>query len=479
MTRTLRQSCRMIASTSALAAILATAAASPAALAAQPASDAPAPAAAAPAAAAPAASTAPTVATGTLADGAAWRTEVPAAWNGKLVLFAHGFRAGPANPAWDSGFAPTASALVARGYAVASSSYATTGWALGTAAQDQLGTLAAFHDRFGTASRVIAVGRSMGGLVTSMMAEIPDSGIDGAVSTCGLVGGGVSLNNYQLDAAYAAAELLLPGQNVRLTGFTTQAEATETIAALKAALQQATTSAEGRGRLALVAALLNTPTELDGVDADNPEALAAAQAKLVLDTLPTVIERRHTIVNAAGGDSGWTAGVDYSKVLQSSAQRQLVEYMYAKGGLSLNGDLSTLTANAHIEPSNQGLQWMLKTSTPIGELQVPLLATHTTVDLLAPVEYQEEYAETVHQAGKNSLFRQAFVNRAGHCNFTVAENIAAIDAMDQRLQTGNWGSVATAANLQRAATSLKLDGANFVEFRPDEFINDRTWTPAH
>lgn len=464
---TLRQSCRMIASTSALTALLATAVASPAVVAAQPRLDI--------SASATAATAPPTTATGTLPDGAAWRADVPADWNGKLVLFAHGFRPGPANPAWDNGFAPTANELIGRGYAVASSSYATTGWALGTAAQDQIDTLAAFEQNFGEAERVIAVGRSMGGLVTSMMAELPASGIDGAVSTCGLVGGGVSLNNYQLDAAYAAAELLLPGQDIRLTGFTTPAQSAETVAALKAALQQAGESAEGRARLALVAALLNTPTDLEGVDANNPEALAAAQAKLIADTLPTVIERRHTIVNAAGGDSGWTAGVDYSALLQASEQRQLVKHMYAVAGLNLTTDLSTLTANADIEPSVEGYEWMLRTSTPTGELQVPLLATHTVVDLLAPVEYQEEYAETVRQAGGNSLFRQAFVNRAGHCNFTVAENIAAIEAMDQRLETGHWGSVATTANLQRAAESLELDGAAFVEYRPDEFINDREW----
>ncbi|MET4591861.1 pimeloyl-ACP methyl ester carboxylesterase [Arthrobacter sp. 754] len=464
---TLRQSCRMIASTSALTALLATAVASPAVVAAQPRLDI--------SASATAATAPPTTATGTLPDGAAWRADVPADWNGKLVLFAHGFRPGPANPAWDNGFAPTANELIGRGYAVASSSYATTGWALGTAAQDQIDTLAAFEQNFGEAERVIAVGRSMGGLVTSMMAELPASGIDGAVSTCGLVGGGVSLNNYQLDAAYAAAELLLPGQDIRLTGFTTPAQSAETVAALKAALQQAGESAEGRARLALVAALLNTPTDLEGVDANNPEALAAAQAKLIVDTLPTVIERRHTIVNAAGGDSGWTAGVDYSALLQASEQRQVVKYMYAVAGLNLTADLSTLTGNADIEPSVEGYEWMLRTSTPTGELQVPLLATHTVVDLLAPVEYQEEYAETVRQAGGNSLFRQAFVNRAGHCNFTVAENIAAIEAMDQRLETGHWGSVATTANLQRAAESLELDGAAFVEYRPDEFINDREW----
>ena len=470
MTRTLRQSCRTIVSATALSAVLA-AAALPAAVAAPPAAGGSSPVAASQAPS----TVAPTVATGTIANGATWRAEVPADWNGKLVLFAHGFRPGPANPAWDNSFAPTASELIKRGYAVASSSYAATGWALETAAQDQLDTLAAFEEQFGEADRVIAMGRSMGGLVTSMMAEIPDAGIDGAVSTCGLVGGGVALNNYQLDAAYAAAELLLPGQDVRLTGFTTPEQSNATIASLKAALQQATESAEGRARIALVASLLNTPTELHGVDVDNPDALAAAQAQLVLNTLPTVIERRHTIVNAAGGDSGWTAGVDYAKLLRASAQRPQVEHMYRLAGLDLSDDLGTLTANADIAPDEAGLDWMQRTSTPTGELQVPLLATHTLVDLLAPVEYQEEYAETVRRAGGNSLFRQAFVDREGHCSFTVAENVASVEAMDQRLDTGRWADSAKTSVLQKSAESLGLDGAAFVDFRPDEFINDRVW----
>ena len=425
-----------------------------------------------------AASAAPTVATGTLDNGAAWRAEVPADWNGKVVLFAHGFRPGPANPAWDAGFDPTAQELIRRGYAVASSSYAATGWALETAVQDQLDTLAAFEQRFGEADRVIAMGRSMGGLVTSLMAEVPGAGIDGAVSTCGLVGGGVALNNYQLDAAHAAAELLLPGQDVQLTGFTAPGQSDATITALREALEEARGSAEGRARIALVAALLHTPTELDGVDAEDPEALAAAQAELVLQTLPTVIERRHTIVEAAGGDSGWTAGVDYARLLRSSDQRHQVRHLYRLAGLDLATDLGTLSRSADIAPDEDGLEWMLQTSTPTGELQVPVLATHTLVDLLAPVEYQEEYAETVRRAGEQSLFRQAFVDREGHCAFTVAENVAAVEAMDERLETGRWGSLARTASLQRSAESLDLDGAAFVDHRPDEFVGDRTWYAA-
>lgn len=443
------------------------------------------PAAAAPAALVPVTSTtaggsadapAPTtVATGTLANGASWQAEVPADWNGKVLLFAHGFRPGPANPAWDAGFDPTAQELIRRGYAVASSSYAETGWALETAVQDQLDTLAAFEQRFGEADRVIAMGRSMGGLVASLMAEVPGAGIDGAVSTCGLVGGGVALNNYQLDAAYAATELLLPGQDVQLTGFTAPEDSGATIAALRAALEEARGSAEGRARIALVAALLHTPTELDGVDTEDPEALAAAQAELVLQTLPTVIERRHTIVNAAGGDSGWTAGVDYTQLLRSSDQRHQVRHMYGLAGLDLADDLGTLTRNADIAPDEEGLEWMLRTSTPTGELQVPVLATHTLVDLLAPVEYQEEYAETVRRAGEQSLFRQAFVDREGHCRFTVAENVAAVEAMDERLEAGHWGSLAKTSSLQSAAESLGLDGAAFADHRPDEFVGDRSW----
>ena len=265
---------------------------------------------------------------------------------------------------------------------------------------------------------------------------------------------------------------------MQLTGFTAPGQSDATIAALREALDEARGSAEGRARIALVAALLHTPTELDGVDAEDPEALAAAQAELVLQTLPTVIERRHTIVEAAGGDSGWTAGVDYARLLRSSDQRHQVRHLYRLAGLDLATDLGTLSRSADIAPDEDGLEWMLQTSTPTGELQVPVLATHTLVDLLAPVEYQEEYAETVRRAGGQSLFRQAFVDREGHCAFTVAENVAAVEAMDERLETGRWGSLARTSSLQRSAESLGLDGAAFVDHRPDEFVGDRTWYAA-
>jgi hypothetical protein len=63
--------------------------------------------------------------TGTLADGATYVIDVPAGWNGTLLLYSHGYVApGSANPAQDVGDGITATYLLGAGYALAGSSYA-------------------------------------------------------------------------------------------------------------------------------------------------------------------------------------------------------------------------------------------------------------------------------------------------------------------------------------------------------------------
>lgn len=415
---------------------------------------------------------------GTLPSGATWAAELPQNWNGKLVLYSHGFRPGPENPAWDPGFDSTARALTGQGFAVASSSYAGTGWALGTAVEDQLGTLAAFSAAAGEPARTIAFGTSMGGLVSSLIAETPDSGVDGAVSTCGLLGGGINLNNYQLDGIHALAELLLPGRDLQLTGFRNGEEAGVTIAALMGAVQQAQATPEGRARLALAAALMNTPTWFSGDTVPGGKDYTAqqeAQYNWLLQTIPFVVGSRASIVNAAGGDSGWNKGVDYRSLLQDSSQRQQVNALYRGAGLDLQRDLRTLTGNADITPDPGALAWMNRTSTPHGNLQMPVLTMHTLADILAPVEYMEEYEETVREAKATALLRQAYIERTGHCTFTDAERVAAVQAMDKRLDTGRWANLAEPAQLNSRAEATGLGEADFIKYRPAEFVNDRSY----
>ncbi|MBO0789325.1 MAG: hypothetical protein J2P33_24960, partial [Actinobacteria bacterium] len=81
--------------------------------------------------------------TGTLPDGASYKIECPAgAWNGTLFLYSHGYvTPGAPNPAQDSGDPVTAGWLLDHGFALAGSSYASTGWAIQQALPDQIGTL--------------------------------------------------------------------------------------------------------------------------------------------------------------------------------------------------------------------------------------------------------------------------------------------------------------------------------------------------
>jgi pimeloyl-ACP methyl ester carboxylesterase len=188
----------------------------------------------------------PTRYSGTLPDGATWIADVPPAWNGTLLLYSHGYNPGPANPATDAPGQPTADALLARGYALAGSSYSRAGWALATAPQDQLATLAQVQHRTGRAKRVIAVGTSMGGLVTGRLAQTAGIRINGALSTCGIVGGGVDLSNYQLDGLHTLNQLFLPRTPVKLVDFASLAEATATVQRLTAAVRTAQTTAAGR-----------------------------------------------------------------------------------------------------------------------------------------------------------------------------------------------------------------------------------------
>ena len=110
--------------------------------------------------------------TGTLGNGTTWIADVPSSWNGILVLYSHGF--GPPLPA-NAPDAATRDALLARGYALAGSSYDPAGswWALNTAVSDQFATIGAVTAAAlpQAPERVLAFGTSMGGLVSALEAE--------------------------------------------------------------------------------------------------------------------------------------------------------------------------------------------------------------------------------------------------------------------------------------------------------------------
>jgi hypothetical protein len=419
--------------------------------------------------------------TGTLPDGATWVADIPQHGNGTVILFSHGF--GPLIAA-DAPDAATDADLLAQGYTLVGSSYSgPSWWALSSAVHDQFAALAALERRIPRPQRVIAWGESMGGLISAEEAQDRHGPLAGALTTCGLVAGALNLNNYQLDGEYALNELLAPNQPIRLVDYpdpTSAATAASQLTALATTAQQ---TAVGRARLALAAALLNEPTWAAGPTPPAPTDYAgqeAQQAGLLTGGLFTfIVPARFQVELAAGGNSSFTRGVDYTALLRRSSYRPEVQALYHTAGLDLGADLTTLTRNADIVADPPAITTLDRTSMVTGRLAVPEFDIHTIADQLVPVQQENWYAARVRDAGDRSDLRQAYVLAAGHCNFTPAETITALHALEHRLDTGHWDEVTEPAALNTAAATSGLGpAAPYSRFHPPVLANARS-RPFH
>ncbi|MDN0194006.1 hypothetical protein [Streptomyces sp. S.PNR 29] len=420
---------------------------------------------------------------GRLPSGATYTMDVPGAWNGTVLLYSHGYTpAGAPNPARDAPDDATKALLLDRGYALIGSSYATTGWAVTDAVPDQLATLTVFTDRFGKARRTIAWGTSYGGLVTTAIAERHADRIDGSLSLCGLVHGGVANWNNTLDPVFALKTLLAPDADIPLTDLPDQTSATDAANALTAAVDSAQSTAAGRARIALAAALHNIPvwnqptqTPPAGTDWDGQQANQYEAVKGLLKV--AAFNWRQEAESRAGGSMSWNTGVDYQALLSRSSVRKEVAELYRKAGLSLRADLATLNRAPRISADPAAVAWMSRTSSFTGKLTKPQFSVHTTGDALVPVQTESALRRAVTAAGSSALLRQAYVDNAGHCTFSPAEQLAALHTLEDRLTTGTWHGTTPAALNTRAAAADPTTPARYVPYHPTPYL--RPYDLAH
>jgi pimeloyl-ACP methyl ester carboxylesterase len=217
---------------------------------------------------------------------------------------------------------------------------------------------------------------------------------------------------------------------------------------------------QGRARLALVAALGNTPgwfTPLSPEPA--PKDYTAQQANQYewfsqVDG-PFIFALRAELEARAGGNVSWTTGVNYTTQLAHSADSLEVTALYKAAGLNLKADLATVQNATQISADPSAAQYVEKYITFDGKIGIPVLAMHTTGDGLVVPENESAYRSVVRRAGNASLLRQIFVHRAGHCAFTPAETITAARVLLHRLSTGHWtGQATNSASLNNKAAAL-------------------------
>jgi len=415
-----------------------------------------------------AAATSPSHVEGVLPDGSAYVMDVPANWNGTVLLYSHGYTPdGVPNPAQNAPSDAVRSALLDAGYAQIGSSYPETGWVLQRALPAQLATLDAFRARFGPARRTIAWGTSLGGMITTGLAERHGHRFAGTLAMCGLEQGGVANWNNTLDPLFAIRTLLMPGSTTPLVRLPDQATAFAAIGQLTAALDAAQSTPEGRARIALAAALHNIPAWTDPAQPEpspgDHDTAQFNQFGVLHLTIYVGLSWRQEAEEHAGGNMSWNTGVDYDRMLARSANREEVVALYRRAGLSLKADLGALAAAPRITADPAAVGYMARHISFGGRLTRPMLTIHTTGDPLVPVQVEHAYADAV---GSSALLRQAYVHRGGHCTFTTGEMLAALQALERRISTGRWPDTGPEA-LNRAASDVDPAATPaYVRYRP-------------
>ena len=394
--------------------------------------------------------------TGSLADGATYLIEVPANWNGTLFLYSHGYvTPGAANPAEDVGDPATRAFMLGSGYALAGSSYATTGWAIQQALPDQIAVLDLFRLTVGHPKRTIAWGHSLGGMITAGLIQRHPERFDAALPMCGVVSGGVATWNTALDSAFAFKTLLAPGSGLQVVNIT-DPETNLNISEEFLAVAQST--AQGRARIALAAALGNLPGWFTPTSPEPaPTDFASQEANQFLweqqVDFPFVFAFRAELEARAGGNPSWNAGVDFRQQLAKSIDLIEVVALYEAAGLDLDSDLETLNSAARISADPPAFRYLENNITFDGQIDFPVLTLHTKGDGLVVVQNESAYRHVVDEEGNGELLRRDFIDRAGHCAFTPAETIAAVEKLVDRLDTGRWHE-RTAAELNASAAAL-------------------------
>lgn len=408
---------------------------------------------------------------------APYKIEVPSPWNGTLVLYSHGYSFS-SHTAADVGDPVTGAWLLGHGYALAGSGYATSGWALQQAFQDQIAVLDKFDTLgFGHPSRTIAWGHSLGGMITAGLIQLFPDRFTAALPMCGVVAGGPGVWNQGLDSEFAL-QTLMPTPGSKLVNFTSFTDAAINFNVASSALAAAQQTPQGRARIALSAALADLPGWFDPA---SPEPAPTdfptqEQNQFLWDTNVDFFFAyfgRFELERRAGGNFSWNTGVDYRAQLANSADLAEVQGLYAAAGLDLNKDLDTLNSAARISADPAALDYLTRFIVFNGDNQIPVLTMHTTGDGLVDVTDESAYASVVSSQGDSSNLRQVFVHRAGHCTFTPAETISAFQTLINRLDTDSWSGTNPGAMNARAASLgplFNIAPPSFITFHPAPFL---------
>jgi pimeloyl-ACP methyl ester carboxylesterase len=351
-------------------------------------------------------------------EGGAYRIEIPKQWNGKLVVYAHGY-VGPM-PALRVTTPSIRRHLIEKGFAWAASSYSRNYYDVRVGVEDtnklvlDFVKLAKKHGRdVSEPTKRYIMGHSMGGHVTAaaIEKEAADTALnkvnyDGALPMCGVMGD-TELFNYF--AAYQTAAQ-------HLAGMPASAWPVPDFAAKKMPLQAALFSMYPKMLTEVGNKVRNVVMNLTGGKRPAFELGFASMAG------------QDAVWNTFGGD-GTVNGILEKNGNDTRAIKFQLDDDPAENAeeMALNTGIYRVTpapdANA-LRP--KGLRFIPQVN---GEIGIKVLSMHTLGDLYVPFKMQQIYRQRVEQKGNVDKLVQRAIRAIGHCEFAYAEQTAAFDAL--------------------------------------------------
>jgi pimeloyl-ACP methyl ester carboxylesterase len=392
--------------------------------------------------------------------GAKYKMQLPATWNGTLLIYSHGYRQAQSAPpnndpvVTDPTDAPSdevAAELLKQGYALVGSAYKTNGWAVldGVAADEDLYKW--FKKDVGNPERVYVWGHSLGGLITETFAEKHPDWVDGVIPMCGVLAGTNQNLDLGLDITYAIKTLLYP--QLKLTNYDSFEESTDNFEGAYDALLAATKDqANGIPKLLAIAALVDGPTKTKSYDGSDLVGQVSAMVESLVTATGYSTFGRWEIERRVGGNPSTNADADYSSRI-SADEAKLIDTI-APGKLAALkaalDDGERVEADAGARAKADGL------GNPTGNIKDPTLTIHTAYDPLVLVQNERVFASRVNSAaGREADAVQLYTvppakypqnpgapYGAGHCNFSRDEHLGVVALLDDWVRNGVYPSSA-------------------------------------
>lgn len=350
---------------------------------------------------------------------------------------------------------------------------------------DIISVLDIFEETFGRPKHVIQLGCSGGGTITLAMAEIHPDRIDGGIAGCASTSPWMA--NTHMDALFVLQALIAP--QLPIVGLPVEGEEIEKVEkAWQEAIEAAQQTPDGRARIALAFTIGQWPAwgaawmkEFPQPNVTNADELQESMYKCLLKLLPSQKAFGTSMLEQAGrGQLRFNNGVDYSEYFKNGNPdyKKAVEKLYLQANVKLEDELKKVNAAPRVYAEAHALNyWSAPGRTHIGEPKVPLFRINASGDGLVYSSMAQGYGELVKEKGYSKLFRQAYVNSWGHCSFSLAEWLAAIETMMQRIETGEWPNT-NPETLNSLGKSLDAESeVRYFEHKPVGKYN-RTWCPS-